>query len=159
MATIDNLEQIGVLELFAVPDDGAGRLAVRPLWLTRELITYIDGTLVYHTQKVAGRTAYEHLEQFFVDFRCNDRVHADDLRRMLPTGTGVWSMRPPMLRVYGWVPRPHSVVAVCAAFEQATKSDPALNDKCRNSVLEFIKRHGVTEIIYGDFRDAFPKAT
>ncbi len=158
MATIDDLVRIGVLELFALPDD-VNRLPLRPLWLSQNLMAYVDGTLAYHIEQVALRTAYEHLEQFFVDFRCDERIHATDLRRMLPTGKGVWSMHPPMLRVYGWVPRPHSMVAVCAEFEKATKSDPNLNDNCRNLVLGFIKQHHVTEIFYGDFRDAFPKAT
>jgi hypothetical protein len=158
MATIDSLVGNGELELFTVPDDHLGCLPVRPLWLGTDLITYIDGTLVYCTEEAAGRTAYEHLEQFFVDFRCNERVHADDLRRMLPTGRGIWSMHPPLLRVYGWVPRQHSMVAIHAVFESATKSDSGLNDRCRNLVMEFIKRHNVSEIIYGDFRDAFPKA-
>ncbi len=158
MATIEDLVRTCVLELFAVPGD-VNRLPVRPLWLSQDLIAFVDGTLVYDTEEVAGRTAYEHLEQFFVDFRCDERLYTTDLHRMRPTIRGVWSMHPPMLRVYGWVPHPHSVVAVCAQFEKATKNDRNLNDKCRNSVLNFIKQHEVTEIFYGDVRDAFPKAT
>jgi hypothetical protein len=159
MATIWNLERRGILKQFQVPNDVVGRLPVRPLWMSQSLIEYLEDTLDYRPEKVASRTASEHLEQFFVDFRCNGRIHADDLRRMIPNRAGVWSMHPPMLRVYGWVPRHHAMIAVHAALESDTKNDPTLNDRCRDHVLEFIRRHGVTEIVYGDFRNAFPKAT
>jgi hypothetical protein len=145
--------------MFQVPDDVTHRLPVRPLWMTQDLVSYVDGTLVYYSQIVASRTASEHLEQFFIDFRCNVVIHADDLRRMRPTSAGVWSMHPPMLRVYGWVPRPHAMVAVHAELEDDTKRDPTLNDKCRARVLDFVRLHGITEIVVGDFLNAFPKAT
>lgn len=157
MATIDDLTGSGILQLFQVPDDIPARLPVRPLWMTQHLADWIDGTLVYDQRRAAGRTAYEHLEQFFVDFRCNPTIHADDLRRMVPTSSGVWTMRPALLRVYGWVPRTHAIVAVCAEFEADTKSNRRLNDGCRDLVLDFIRCHEVSEVLYGDFLDAFPK--
>lgn len=156
MATIDHLISKKELEAFQIPD-GVNRLPIRPLWVHRELLELIGNVLVYDDKLLGGRTADEHLEQFFIDFRCNSRIHADDLRRMMPTKEGVWSLHPPMLRVYGWVPRQHSFVAVWAEFEAATKADKTLNDRCRDRVLTFLKRHKITEIVYGDFTHAFPK--
>jgi hypothetical protein len=131
-------------------------MPIRPLHVTKELDNWIEGTLAYEKSVMASRTAYEHLEQFFIDFRCDTEMHAD-LRRMIPTKKGVWSMHPPLLRVYGWVPAPHSFIAVCAAFEADTKKDKTLNDACRAKVEDFIKHHQVTEIVYGDFTHAFPQ--
>lgn len=62
-----------------------------------------------------------------------------------------------MLRVYGWVPRRHCFVAVCAALEAETKKNRKLNDECRDKVVAFMKKHNVSEILYGVFPDAFPE--
>lgn len=130
-------------------------MPIRLLHITQELEDWIDGELFQSGGKLAGRTAYEHLEQFFIDFRCDEVVHAN-LRRMMPTQKGIWKMHPPLIRVYGWVPKPHSFVGVCARLEADTKKDKSLNDKCRDEVSAFLSHHQVTDIVYGDFTDAFP---
>jgi hypothetical protein len=117
----------------------------------------VDDRLVYHQQKVADRFAHEHLDAFFNEFRCADPLYTTDLRRMMPTGLGVWSFHPPMLRVYGWVPRPHSFVAVGFELADDTKGGSRLNDVRRDEVLKFIADHGIAEVLYGDVRDAFPR--
>ncbi|MBN9086985.1 MAG: hypothetical protein J0J01_08765 [Reyranella sp.] len=144
-----------VLQSFDIPTD-VDRLPIRPLHLTTELCDWIDGPLYEDKRKIGGRTLYEHLEQYFIEFRCDDVLHAT-LRRMMPNKKGVWKMHPPGLRVYGWVPAPHQFIAVCAALETDTHSDKTLNDKRREEVRDFIKKHHVTEIVYGDFLHAFPK--
>jgi hypothetical protein len=154
LATIANLRAT-VLVPFNIPTD-VDRMPIRLLHMSRELDGWIDGTLVYDERMMGRRTAYEHLEQFFIDFRCDEVWHASELRRMIPNTSGVWSMHPPLLRVYGWVPEPHSFVAICAAFEADTKKDKTLNDKCRDRVLTFIDGHQVTDIVLGDFTHAFP---
>lgn len=158
MATIEHLAANQILEPFEIPDD-VDRLPIRRLYLCVELSEWIDGTLVYEKKLKAGRTAYEHLEQFFIDFRCNKSVHGGDLKRVLPTAKGTWKMHPPMLRVYGWVPEPHCFVAICAALEAETKKNKNLNDLCRNKVLDFIQQHKITSVLHGDFLNAFPQTS
>lgn len=130
-------------------------MPTRLLHMSQELEAWIDGTLVYDERKKGSRTAYEHLEQFFIEFRCEAEMHAD-LRRIMPTSKGVWAMHPPLLRVYGWVPEPHSFVAITACFEDEAKKDKSLPDDRRDLVLEFLKQHQVGDIVYGDFTHAFP---
>lgn len=155
MATLEDAINSGQLELFQIPDD-VERLALRPLYVSRILIDWVDGTLVYHAAKVAGRYAHEHLEQFLIDFRCNEKIHHSDLKRMIPTGKGVWKMHPPMLRVFGWCPKPHCFVAVLGQLGDDTKEDSSLNDQCRDEVLNFIAKNGLNaEVEYGDFLDVF----
>jgi hypothetical protein len=156
LATIAHL-RANVLQSFDIPAE-VDRLPIRPLHLTMELCNWIDGPLYQDKTKIGGRTLYEHLEQFFIEFRCDIQLHAT-LRRMMPNTKGIWKMHPPGLRVYGWVPAPHSYIAVCAAFSADTHSDKSLNGKYRDEVRDFIRQHHVTEILYGDFLHAFPQAS
>jgi len=161
MATVRDIVRAGSLEDFGLPEWEA-RSARRPLWVTPELLDWAYETAVLHsdTLKVGGRTLFEQLWQTFSAFRCDEHVYGGGLRRMIPSKKGIWHMYPPRLRVYGFVPESHAFVAVTAALEKATKDDRTLNDKKRDEVLEFARRHGLTATIkIGDHLALFPRQT
>lgn len=156
MTTLREAVRVGVIGEFGLPD-WEDRVPVRPLWMTEDLRAWADDTLELHLTMVGGRSLFEHLEQMFCDFRCSSRVHHADLRRMIPTRSGIWHMYPPRLRIYGWCPDKHAFVAITGALESATKTDRNLNDAKRDEVLRFASRHGLVGTIKrGDFLDLFP---
>src|SRR4051794_18928911 len=127
MATIAEALVRGTLEDFELPDWEA-RLPIRPLHVTPELFNWAEAKpeLRDETLAVGRRTLFEHLTQMFSDFGCSQRPSAGDLRRMMPTARGIWSMHPVGLRVYGWCPAPSTFGAVPAALELETKQDRRL---------------------------------
>ena len=140
MATIAEAVAKGVLEKVPLPE-WEKRQPIRMLYATPEFLDAIECDEGLHdtSNKSGGKSLYEHLWQMLRDFRCAKRPGAGDLRRMEPTKKGVWTMRPTKLRLYGWVPAPHSFVIVDWAYETETKDDKSLNDKKRDAVLMFIK--------------------
>lgn len=50
-------------------------------------------------------------------------------------------------------------LAVISMSAKAIRDSPLANahDTARDEVQDFIKKHNVTEIVYGDFLHAFPK--
>jgi hypothetical protein len=158
MATIDDAVGAGSLVAFELPDWDR-RLPIRPLWITPELCRWADETPELHDMALAvgRRTLFEHLLQLFCDFRCLERFHAGDLRRMMPNNKGVWKMHPARLRIYGWCPGQHQFVAVTYALEADTKSDRRLNNQKRDEVLTFIRaNHLERTILRGDVLAVFP---
>ena len=158
MATIEDAIAAAVLELFELPD-WEPRLPIHPLYVTRDLVKWGDDTAVLHDRKfsIGGRTLFEHLLQAFCDFRCMERFHCGDLRRLMPTSKGIWSMHAPGLRIYGWCPRQHEFVAVTGATETDTKTDKSLNGKQRKHVEQFIQQHRLNQtVLRGDILAIFP---
>lgn len=97
------------------------------------------------------------MEQALADMRCSERPSCGDLRRMMPTKNGVWSLHAAGSRIYGWVPRPNAFVAVTFALERDTKSDKSLNDRKLKQVLMFIKaNHLEKAVLLGDISAVFP---
>jgi hypothetical protein len=132
---------------------------VRPLRVAPELLAWACETPELNDMRHAQgqRTPTEHLQQMFSDFQCDRHVHYSDLKRMLPTSRGIWHMYPPGLRIDGWVPASHSVVAITGALAQHTRSDPTLNDRKRDEVTAFARHHGLTPTIKrGDYIALFP---
>jgi len=159
MATIGTVVAEGRLALLKLPEWEV-RQPVRPLWVTPELLEGVRTTAALHDVALGagGRTIAEHLTQFMCDFRCSPRLHAGDLRRMMPNKNGVWKMHPFALRIYGWAPAVHQFVAVCWALERETKSDRQLNDTKRDEVLDFVRANGLRgTITYGDINAVFPR--
>ena len=157
MATLLDAIRSGALERFDLPE-WETRSARRPLYVSRELIDWLENTLELHMSTIGGRTLCEHLEQAFCAFRCDQHVQYADLKRMRPTRAGVWHMYPPGLRVYGWCPDAHAFVAVTAALEIDTKQDRGLNDRKRDDVLNFAWRHRLSATIKrGDNLVLFPR--
>jgi hypothetical protein len=156
MATLNDVVCEKKLEVFELPE-WEPRQPVRELYVTPELLDRADDWIALHQVKVRNRTLFEHLLQAFCDFRCERHYHAGDLRRMMPTSKGVWSMHAPGLRIYGWCPRKHAFVAVTFATEKQTKSDKRLNDEMRKCVETFIKKNklGAT-VLRGDINENFP---
>ena len=158
MATIGDTVAAGRLVLFK-PPDWEKRQPVRPLWATPELITWADTTQALH-DPVLGmgqRTRFEHLLQMFCDFRCSRRLHAGDIKRVMPTKNGVWKMHPFGLRIYGWAPEPNEFAAVTWATVEETKVDKRLSDAKRKEVLAFLKANGLRYCVtYGDVANVFP---
>jgi len=95
--------------------------------------------------------------QMVCEFQCSQKVHAGDLRRMLPTKHGIWHAYPPGLRLYGWCPAQHAFVAVNGALEADTKAIRGLNDQKRDEVRQFIAAHHLQgTVVRGDIRAVFP---
>jgi hypothetical protein len=158
MATLEDAIAAGVLNLFGLPD-WEPRLPVHPLYVVPAFVKWGDETAVLHDKKfaVGGRTLFEHLLQTLCDFRCMERFHCGDLRRLMPTSKGIWSMHAPGLRIYGWCPKQHQFVAVTGATEADTKKDRRLNDQKRQEVEQFIQRHQLTQtVLRGDILAVFP---
>lgn len=159
MATIIEAVAKGVLEVFELPAT-EGRLSTRPLYVTEGLLDWGDYTNALHDKALAlgGRTLFEHLLQTLCDFRCSQRpAQVGELKRMMPTSKGIWSLHSPGLRIYGWCPVAHSFVAVTGALESDTKRDRTLNDKKRNEVLSFANTNGLIGTIkLGDVLALFP---
>lgn len=158
MATIQDAIGKGVLESYGLPD-WERRQPIRPLYVATELFSWVDGKAELYDQSLAegGRLLVDHLDQMFCDFRCAERPRAGDIRRMLPTGNGIWKIHPPGLRVYGWVPAVHSFVAVTAALEAETKDDKDLNNAKMKCVQRFARKHSLEDtILRGDVRAVFP---
>jgi len=148
----------GLLERVPLPD-WESRLPIRNLYGTPDFLDDIEqnATLVDLNLSIANRTLYDHLWQMFADFRCAARPGAGNLRRMMPVDRGIWSMRPPKLRVYGWCPFTHAFVAVTWALEEDTKADKKLNNKMRDEVLAFIKKNKLEGgILKGEYLETFP---
>lgn len=157
MATITSVIGNG-LELFELPH-WEPRLPIKPLYVADGLFDWADDTAELHDKSlsIGGRTLFEHLFQAFCDFRCEERFHCGDLRRMMPTNKGVWSMHAPGLRIYGWCPAKHEFVAVTAAFEATTKKDRHLNNRKQEEVLSFAKRYRLSNtVLLGDILALFP---
>jgi hypothetical protein len=158
MATLEEVIAAAHLEAFELPQWDR-RLPLWPLHVTPEFIKWADHTPALHDKKLAvgGRTIFEHLLITLCDLRCLKNFHAGDLRRLMPTNKGLWSLHAPKLRVYGWCPGKHHFVAVTAALEADTKSDKTLNGKKRDEVQTFIKAHKLEEtILRGDISVVFP---
>jgi hypothetical protein len=158
MATIAEAVRQLTLELYSLPD-WERRLPIRPLWISPEFWDWADGKAELET-KEGGKTLFEHMEQMFREFRCSERFGAGDLKRMIPNPSGVRTMRPPKLRVYGWCPAQHQFVVVCGALESETKADKGLNDRKRDEVLDFIRRNNLgAHVLLGDASAVFPPKT
>jgi hypothetical protein len=158
MATLKDVIDAGYLTTFELPE-WEPRQPIRPLVVTPALLDWADETPEMHDKKsaIGKRTLFEHLLQMFCDFRCSERFHAGDLKRMLPTSKGIWKMHPPGLRIYGWCPRKHAFVAVTGATETQTKKQKGLNNQKRNEVTAFIKAHRLQqEMMMGDILAVFP---
>jgi hypothetical protein len=158
MATVAEAIAGGILVAYELPP-WEPRLPIRSLSVRPELLAWADGTPELHDKKLAigRRTLFEHLLQMFCDFRCSERFHAGDLRRMLPNKKGIWKMHPPGLRIYGWCPQQHAFVAVTGALEKDSKTDKKLNDKKRDEVLAFIKANRLAgTVLMGDILAIFP---
>jgi hypothetical protein len=160
MATIEDIIEAGRLVVFDLPQ-WEPRLPIRPLYTTPDFLEWADDMQRLHDPKfgVGGRTLFEHLLMMFCDFRCATRCppHAGDLRRMIPTKSGIWKMHPPKLRIYGWCPSQHSFVALLPAFESDTKADKSLNATKMKEVEEFIRNHHLeSTITRGDVLAVFP---
>jgi|SRR5580700_8727542 hypothetical protein len=160
MATVSDALDGGIIVVFEVPAWDS-RLPLRPLWVTPDLLSWVDAKPELHDTAfaVGARTLFEHLLTMFCDFRCADHCppHAGDLKRMTPTKHGIWKMHPPQLRIYGWCPGQHQFIGVTAALESETKADRKLNDKKLNEVRDFIKKHRLERtVLRGDILAVFP---
>jgi len=161
MATLWDALRSGVLEEYRLPDWEV-RPKLRPAFLAQELLQWADSTpeLMDNAKAIGRRLLIEHLAQLFCDFSCSKRPPAGDVRRMIPTKRGVVSVHAPGLRVYGWSCRPGCLIAITAALETDTKLNRKLNDRKRDHVLAFARKHGLeTTILKGELYELFPSAS
>jgi hypothetical protein len=160
MATIHSALSAGVLEEYRLPGHDS-RTPRRPLYVACALYDELDKTdalfVKNWSSRNGGRTRSEHLHQMFSDFRCHVRPLTGDMNRVQPTRKGVWKMHCPGLRVYGWVPEPHSFVAVTfALIEDAHGPNSLTNDKVK-TVLKYANDNALDKtIMFGDRIALFP---
>ena len=158
MATLEDALATAVLEPFELPDWEL-RLPIHSLYVTPDFVKWGDDTTALHDKNfsIGGRTLFEHLVQTLCDFRCMEQFHCGDLRRLMPTSKGVWSMHAPGLRIYGWCPKQHEFVAVTGATEADTKKYKTLNAQKRKYVEQFIRQHSLNQtVLRGDILAVFP---
>lgn len=132
------------------------RTPVRRVLAAPEFFDWLDETPELREQTIGARTLHEHAEAMLCELRCSAKPRAGDLRRMMPDRARVWKAHPPKLRLYGWIAPGSEFVAITGAQEAHTKSDKRLNDRKRNEVLDFAKRHELTTtMMRGDIRAFF----
>lgn len=156
MATIAGALAAKVLVLHALPT-WEERPKRRRLFVNPAFYDWIDESKDLHEMYVGSRTLAEHIEQTLADFVCSERFTGGGLRRMQPTAKGVWTMRPPGMRLFGWCPAVHEFVVVTGATEAATKMNKTLNDVKRDEVLSFIAAEKLQNTIQlGDVSALYP---
>jgi len=158
MATLEHAVRTGRLDRLGLPE-WEKRASVRPFYATPGFVQWADQTAALHDHEkaIGGRTMFEHLRQMVCEFQCSPRLHASDIRRMVPTRHGIWHLYPPGLRIYGWCPAKHAFVAVTGALERETKTINGLNDRKRDEVHRFIATNDLQEtVVRGDFSVIFP---
>jgi hypothetical protein len=144
--------------------DYDGRTPLRPLYLARDFVDWVNDTPELDEEdwsdRTGGRTRFEHLDQMLADFRCDLRPLVGDLNRVQPTKKGVWSMHCPGVRVFGWAPDQFSLVAVTAAFAENTHGKGSIVGQKTADVLDFIKTNGLSETVqYGERSGLFQQKT
>ena len=110
--------------------------AERLLFLFHELADWIDGTLVYQP-RIRGRdlTPLEQVEALFHDF-----VYIKDFSgvglfvNIIPQGEGVYEMKTPDVRVFGWFYRRAQFVAHSGALKNDIKGTRAV-DHIRREIV------------------------
>lgn len=131
----------------------------RLAYVTGALQAWADATtaLTDPAFGIGRRLLLDHLEQLMCDLRCAVRPPAGDVRRMMPTAEGILKAHAPGLLIYGWCCGPGVFVAAAGALEIETKTDKRLNDRKRDEVAQFIKRHGLeATVLRGELYELFP---
>ena len=123
--------------------DYAAQTPIRPLFIAGEFDDWIDAQPGIFDPKngSGGRSRYEHLEQTFIDFRCDRHPLVGDLRCLMPSHKRVWSMHSPFFRILGWVPAPHQFVAVRGVHIAQAHGANSQIDETRESVIQFAELH------------------
>jgi hypothetical protein len=161
MSTIAKCVRNGQLELYDVPS-WEHRTPIREAYVDPALWQWVDAQdepFFTPQARLGRRSSYEHLLIMLNDFRCAERPPgAAELKRMLPTGRGVWKLHPPSLRIFGWVPEADRFVAVCARTEAELKHDSALYQEALDTVVRRRKSMGLdSDYINGDYRAIFTR--
>lgn len=156
MATIADAIRRGALLEYVMPDHEL-EAPKRRLLASPDFFEWLDGTPALHASKVGGRTLYEHAEIMLCDLRCAAKPAPGEIRRMIPDRAGVWTARPPKLRLYGWWARGPEFVVISGALEADTKADRNLNNRKRDEVIDFARSNGLeATMLKGDVRAIFP---
>lgn len=161
MATILEALRSGVIRSHMLPEY-EGRDPLRPLYLADSFYDWVDANETLHLESwgrnTGGRSRYEHMEQAFCDFRCDERPLVCDLNRVMPTKKGVWKVQCPGLRIYGWVPDERSLLLVTAAFNEDVHGPNSITSTKVKEVLTFAKVHDLEGTIqYGERSAYFQK--
>lgn len=148
MATIQSALRDGILSEYRLPA-WETRESKRPILIAPGLFEWADDDPRMMNIKLGtgGRDRLEHLEQMLCDFRCSNRPSGGDLRRVMPTKHGIWTLRPYKLRIYGWFHEVNRFVAVCGAHEEDTKNHKNLNDEKRDEVREFLRTNNLEKTV------------
>ncbi len=111
--------------------------AERLLFLFQELADWIDGTLVYQP-RIRGRdlTPLEQVEALFHDFvYIKDFTGVGHFVNIMPQGDGVYEMKTPDVRIFGWFYRTAQFVAHSGALKNDIKRTRAV-DRIRRDVVQ-----------------------
>lgn len=159
MTTIEQCARKKILEDVPLPP-WETREPKHQMWATPDLLDWVEESEDLQNRRLGKWKLYELLWQAFSDYRCNLRPSPGDLRTMMPAGNGAWTMRPPALRIYGFVSKKRAFVAVTWAWSRDThekRGFGGLNDQRRDEVLTFITVHGLGgEVDPRPYEEIFP---
>lgn len=113
------------------------RQPVRMLWLAPELEEWLSEQL-FQMPKPRGQALkpYEQVEDIFDRFVGDpDYRGVGDFQNITPQHHGVYEMKTPSVRVFGWFPQRAAFVAACAEMKAKLKGGGV--DKCRKLTVAF----------------------
>lgn len=135
MATPSTLADSG--SLLRYEDDEETQSAERLLFLFQGVVDWIDGTLVYYP-RIRGRdlTPLEQVEALFHDFvYARDFTGVGHFVNIMPQGDGVYEMKTPDVRVFGWFYRTAQFIAHSGALKNDIKGTRAVG-RIRREVVQ-----------------------
>lgn len=153
MATIQDALRTGAIKLHQT-SEWESRAAVRSLYVAEDFWEWTDSVASLHTMKSGGRTLYEHIEQGLNDMLCARRPSGGDLNRIDPHRDGIWKLKVEGVRIFGWFCAQNEFVVVAGELKTELKAAPKLHDALQKKVMQFARRHGLTDtILMGDLKD------
>lgn len=118
---------------------------MRMLWLAPTLTDWLDEDLFPARRR--GRqplTPFEQVEDLFDSFVGDTRYSGvGDFQNIKPGGDGVYEIKTPCVRVFGWFPLYRGFVAVCAQLKD--RLDTAGYDRCRRDTVAFRRGLGLPQ--------------
>lgn len=150
-----------VIEEWALPAH-EGREALRRVYIAGEMFDRVDNDVSLHHAKEGegGRTRYEQMLIALADFRCLQRPGGADIKRLMPTKKGVWSLHARGLRIFGWITEASAFVAVTYEHTEACHGRGSLVEARLADVLAFAEKYKLASTIqYGDLLALVPKNT
>jgi hypothetical protein len=154
MATVYQLLRSGDIERYQLPQ-WETREPIRELYGIPELFDWVmeNPIMQDESDKKGGKDRLEHLQALFSEFRCDKQPGGGNLRRVNPSGEGVFKLQPYGARVFGVFIEPKVFIGVCAIVSEEGhgKNAKQTYTEMRTQVLNFVKKHNLQdEILKGE---------